>query len=366
MLKDPVRLFALDLQQSERSIYWARLSGPKSVSRAQLSTAKLFRPDFKAFAVPVSTHRARVLAFYLPQYHPIPENDEWWGPGFTEWTNVAPGAPAVPWARATASCRRDLGFYDLRVPETRAAQAAARSAARRRGVLLLALLVRAAGGSSTTFDEVLSSGEPRCPFALGWANQTWTGIWHGAADRMLIEQTYPGEDDHRRHFEYLLQAFADDRYFKVDGKPLFYIYEPTCCTPELRTLPSLWRQLANAPVWMASTSSARQRAPIPSTAMTRREWDSTPWCRSGCLRKHGIRGNGFAIEFEARGSSAYAGLLSTRATNSSEHSSPPRAIGRTFIPASSRTGTTRLAAGAEAALSPALRRRSSRGNLRRR
>ena len=87
-------------------------------------------------------YAARAIAFFLPQFHPIPENDEWWGPGFTEWTNAAQGAPAVPGPPTSRTLPADLGFYDLRLPETREAQAALAAAVRRRGVLLLALLVR--------------------------------------------------------------------------------------------------------------------------------------------------------------------------------------------------------------------------------
>ena len=76
------------------------------------------------------------------------------------------------------------------------------------------------------FNEVVASGKPDFPFCLCWANETWTGIWHGAGNRILIEQTYPGEADHRAHFETLLPAFADRRHITIDGKPVFCIYKP--------------------------------------------------------------------------------------------------------------------------------------------
>jgi hypothetical protein len=76
------------------------------------------------------------------------------------------------------------------------------------------------------FDEVVASGAPDFPFCVAWANQTWSGIWHGAPDRVLIEQTYPGLDDEVRHFEYLLPAFRDDRYIRLAGKPVVFIYKP--------------------------------------------------------------------------------------------------------------------------------------------
>jgi hypothetical protein len=93
------------------------------------------------------------------------------------------------------------------------------------------------------FNEVLRSGEPRMPFCLGWANDSWTGIWHGCPGRTLMEQTYPGPEDERRHFFELLKVFADDRYLKVDGRPLMLIYKPYQLPEPLR-FTEHWRQLA--------------------------------------------------------------------------------------------------------------------------
>jgi hypothetical protein len=90
----------------------------------------------------------------------------------------------------------------------------------------------------------VSSGEPDFPFCIGWANQSWTGIWHGAPNRMLIEQTYPGPDDHRRHFESLYPTFADARYLEVDGRKLLYIFRPNEL-PEVERTIELWRELAD-------------------------------------------------------------------------------------------------------------------------
>lgn len=188
------------------------------------------------------SRRVRLLAFYLPQYHPIPENDAWWGRGFTEWTNVAQ-------ARALFSGHRqprlpsELGFYDLRVPETRGAQA---DLARDHGIEAFCYWHYWFAGKrllERPFTEVLASGEPDFPFCLAWANQTWSGIWHGSPGRTLIEQTYPGERDHRAHFEALLPAFEDRRYLKVDGKPFFLVFRPAQL-PEPNRVTDLWRNLA--------------------------------------------------------------------------------------------------------------------------
>lgn len=186
---------------------------------------------------------SRVIAFYLPQFHPIPENDRWWGKGFTEWTNTAKAKPHFA-GHYQPHVPADLGFYDLRLPESRAAQA---SMAREYGIEAFCYYHYWFAGKELLerpFREVLASGEPDFPFCLCWANQTWTGIWHGAPDRILIEQTYPGEDDHRRHFDALLPAFSDRRYVRVDGKPLFVIFDPSDLPGPRKTL-DFWRELAH-------------------------------------------------------------------------------------------------------------------------
>jgi lipopolysaccharide biosynthesis protein len=185
---------------------------------------------------------ARLIAFYLPQFHPIPENDQWWGKGFTEWTNVAKAKPMFR-GHYQPHIPADLGFYDLRLPEARIAQA---EMARNYGIEAFCYYHYWFAGKrllERPFTEVLNSGEPDFPFCLCWANQTWTGIWHGAPDRILIEQTYPGLEDHKAHFFTLISAFRDRRYVLVDGKPLLVIYRPDEM-PDVNRLTDLWRDLA--------------------------------------------------------------------------------------------------------------------------
>jgi hypothetical protein len=95
------------------------------------------------------------------------------------------------------------------------------------------------------FNEVLHSGGPDFPFCLCWANETWTGVWHGCPHRVLMAQEYPGARDEAMHFRFLLEAFTDDRYMCVDGKPIFVIYSPKQL-PEARRTTDHWRQLAQA------------------------------------------------------------------------------------------------------------------------
>ncbi len=170
--------------------------------------------------------RARAVAFYLPQFHPVAENDDWWGQGFTEWTNTARARPLFRGHRQP-DLPADLGFYDLRLPETRIAQA---ELAQKYGIEAFCYWHYWFGNGRTILDmpfsEVLRSGKPSLSFCLGWANQSWTGIWHGARDRILIEQKYPGSLDEEAHFDALLEAFRDDRYLRVDGRPVFYVFCP--------------------------------------------------------------------------------------------------------------------------------------------
>jgi lipopolysaccharide biosynthesis protein len=186
--------------------------------------------------------KARAIALYLPQFHRIPENDLWWGKGFTEWTSTAKAKPHYP-GHYQPHVPADLGFYDLRVPEVREEQAALARSAGIEGFCYYHYWFAGRRILDRPFREVLASGKPDFPFCLCWANESWSGIWHGTPYQILIKQTYPGADDHRAHFDTLSSAFMDPRYIKVDGKPLFLIYKPEQiqnCQPTLE----LWRNLA--------------------------------------------------------------------------------------------------------------------------
>lgn len=185
----------------------------------------------------------RAVAFYLPQFHPIPENDEWWGRGFTEWTNVARAKPLYR-GHWQPNLPADLGFYDLRIPEVRAAQAQMASAHGFEGFLYWHYWFAGRRLLDRPFREVLQTGEPNFGFCLGWANESWTGIWHGAANRVLVEQTYPGLDDYVAHFHHIVPALHDPRYLKVDGQPIFYIYRPSQI-PDLGAFVECWQNLAS-------------------------------------------------------------------------------------------------------------------------
>jgi hypothetical protein len=186
--------------------------------------------------------KARLIAFYLPQYYPIPENDEWWGKGFTEWTNVANAKPLFR-GHYQPHIPADLGFYDLRVPEVRQAQA---DMAREYGIEGFCYWHYWFAGKKLLdrpFNEVLSSGKPDFPFCLAWANATWSGVWYGDADRILIKQTYTGREDNERHFYEVLPAFKDPRYITVEGKPLFVIFK-SANLPDPQSFINYWQELA--------------------------------------------------------------------------------------------------------------------------
>lgn len=190
---------------------------------------------------------ARFIAFYLPQFHPTPENDEWWGKGFTEWTNVAKSKPLYR-GHKQPHIPADLGFYDLRLPEVREQQA---NLAKEAGIEGFMYWHYWFGNGKQMleriFNEVLSSGKPDFPFCLGWANESWynkswTNKSSFAKNPLLLEQVYSLED-YKEHFYAVLPAFKDSRYIRVDGKPLFYIYRPQYI-PDCDAFIKLWQDLA--------------------------------------------------------------------------------------------------------------------------
>lgn len=193
-------------------------------------------------------YKARVIAFYLPQFHPTPENDKFWGKGFTEWTNTAKAKPLFN-GHFQPHIPADLGFYDLRMPEIREQQA---ELAREAGVEGFCYWHYWFGNGKQflqkIFDEVVESGKPDFPFCVGWANHSWNNKnWVNTPSRekdyYIAEQTYPGDEDHTAHFYSLLKAFKDRRYITVDGKPLFLIYNPQDL-PNPQGFFNLWNSLA--------------------------------------------------------------------------------------------------------------------------
>src|SRR5262249_36328438 len=142
-------------------------------------------PDRQTTTVISGEQQPHLIAFYLPQFHPIPENDEWWGPGFTEWTNVTRAIPRFAHHRQPR-LPADLGFYPLRLSEVREAQAAL---ARRYGLSAFCYYYYWFNGRRLLhrpLDEILQSGSPDFPFMICWANEPWSRKWDGGDDEVLV------------------------------------------------------------------------------------------------------------------------------------------------------------------------------------
>lgn len=190
--------------------------------------------------------KPRLIAFYLPQFYPTPENDEWWQKGFTEWTNVGNAKPLFK-GHYQPRVPADLGYYDLRLPEIREQQAEMAREAGIEGFCYWHYWFAGRRLLDRVFTEVVNSGKPDYPFCLCWANHSWyQKTWDSTKpDRLLIEQTYSGKQDCIDHFNALLPAFKDKRYMTVNGKLLFGLFSATDISEkDFQILSSVWNDLA--------------------------------------------------------------------------------------------------------------------------
>ena len=188
---------------------------------------------------------AKVIALYLPQYHPIPENDKWYGKGFTEWTNVAKGRPLFP-GHYQPHIPADLGFYDLRMKETIVSQT---NLAKKYGVDGFCYWHYWFGNGrrllEKPFEDLLADKTIDFPFSLAWANETWEKkLWDkNKKNEIIVKQEYPGEKDYVNHFYTMIDAFRDRRYIRIGGNLMFYVYKPMNC-PDMKLFIDIWRDLA--------------------------------------------------------------------------------------------------------------------------
>lgn len=184
----------------------------------------------------------RVIAIHLPQFYPFPENDEWWGKGFTEWTNVTKSKPRFR-GHYQPHLPTDLGFYDLRLKECRLEQQKLAKAYGVDGFCYYHYWFNGHLLMEKPVEGHLADPEETFPFMLCWANENWHRNWAGNYNATLIEQHYCKEDN-IAHFKYLLPFFKDDRYIKVDGKPVFVIYK-TKLVPDLEEMCNTFQECAH-------------------------------------------------------------------------------------------------------------------------
>ena len=194
------------------------------------------------------SNKARVIALYLPQFHPTYINDKYWGKGFTEWRNVAKARPLFK-GHYQPRIPADLGFYDLRLQEVQVEQA---KLAKEYGIEGFCYWHYWFGDGKMILEKplerIVETGVPNYPFCVGWANHTWSNkTWEKTkalqATTVFLEQKYLGVDDYIAHFNYLLPMFKDERYIKVEGKPLFMVFNPYE-VPDNELLINTWQTLA--------------------------------------------------------------------------------------------------------------------------
>lgn len=174
------------------------------------------------------------IAIYLPQYHPIAENNEWWGKGFTEWTNVTKALPRFD-GHYQPHLPADLGFYDLRLEEARLEQEALAKEYGVHGFCYYHYWFNGKRILHEPLDRKLKNEKEDLPFMLCWANENWTRAWDGSESQILLKQEYSEEDD-REHVRHLIKYFKDERYIRVNGKPFFIFYKPDLFPNMKRTI----------------------------------------------------------------------------------------------------------------------------------
>lgn len=185
-------------------------------------------------------NKLRPIAIHLPQFHPFPENDEWWGKGFTEWTNVTKAKPLYE-GHDQPQLPTDLGFYDLRLAECRLKQ---EKLAKEYGIYGFCYYHYWFNGKllmEKPLEEKLKNPKEDFPFMLCWANENWTRVWDGGDQNILMQQDYSDMEDHIAHINYLIPFFKDERYIKIDGKAVFAVYR-TSLIPDFDKVAELWRK----------------------------------------------------------------------------------------------------------------------------
>jgi len=220
------------------------------ISREPTPVASRFESDVKA------------IAFYLPQFHSIPENDEWWGTGFTEWTNVRRGEPQFK-DHHQPHVPSDLGYYDLRETEVLERQIALAQAYGIYGFCLYYYWFAGKILLDLPIRYMLERGEPDFPFCICWANENWTRRWDGLENDILMGQQHSPEDDlaFLHHIESIL---LHKNYIRVEGKPLLIVYQPSLL-PDAQATAERWREAFRArghgEIFLAAAQTFEYRSP---------------------------------------------------------------------------------------------------------
>ena len=197
--------------------------------------------DYELENLTVGVPDTKLIAFFLPQFHPTLENDMWWGKGFTEWTNVV-SAKAYFKEHNQPQLPADLGFYDLRLAETRDQQAAL---AKEYGVYGFCYYYYWFAGRKILekpLDGLIKSGKPDFPFCICWANEPWSRRWDGSEKEVLIAQEHDPEKDKNFIFD-VLPIIKDKRYIRINNAPLILVYR-VALIPNARQLFEEWRKIA--------------------------------------------------------------------------------------------------------------------------
>ena len=184
----------------------------------------------------------KIIAFYLPQFHNIPENDEWWGDGFTEWVNVKKTKPAFK-GHIQPRVPLNNNYYNLLDDDVKIWQA---NLAKKYGIYGFAYYHYWFNGHmllEKPMEQMLANKKVDIPFCISWANEAWTKACVGNEKKTFIAQHYGEENEWKEHFNYLLPFFKDERYIKINGKPLFILYRPEII-PCLNKMIDCWQTLA--------------------------------------------------------------------------------------------------------------------------